>query len=272
LKTPRKARPGASTASRPSARRAGSQDLLYGRNAVREVLRAGRRRCFELWLAAGLGPDDRLTEILQRAGDAGIPVREVTRDWLDERVAGGHQGVALLASTYPYSSAADLAALAADGAPLLALDQLEDPRNVGALLRTAEATGVGLVALPADRAAGITPSVVNASAGATELLQIARVTNLARWLDTARLAGYWIVGLALDERAQPLLETWLPRPTVLVVGSEGRGLRRLVAESCDLLAYLPMAGQIESLNAAVAGSIALYELRQQAHADDVPSA
>lgn len=234
-------------------------------------MRAGRRRCFELWVAGGLSPDDRLTEILQRASAAGTPTREVARDWLDERVPAGHQGIALLASAYPYAAGSDLTTLASEGVPLLALDQLEDPRNVGALLRTAEATGIGLVVLPTDRSAGITPSVVNASSGATELLQIERVTNLVRWLEAARRAGYWLVGLALDEQAQPLLETWLPRPTVLVVGSEGRGLRRLVAETCDMLAYLPMDGQIESLNAAVAGSIALYELRQQARTDGATS-
>lgn len=267
MRTPRKARPGASSANSVRSDRPATQDLLYGRNAVREVLRSERRRCFELWLATGTTSDARLTEIQELSANAGLAAREVARDWLDERVPPGHQGVALLAATYPYASAAGLEGFAEANAPLLALDQLEDPRNVGALLRTAEATGIGLVVLPQDRSAGVTPGVVNASAGATEYLQIARVTNLVRWLEEAKQAGYWIVGLALDEQAQPLLETWLPTPTVLVVGSEGRGLRRLVAERCDMLAYLPMEGRIASLNASVAGSIALYELRQQARSN-----
>jgi 23S rRNA (guanosine2251-2'-O)-methyltransferase len=247
------------------------QDLLYGRNAVREVLRADRRRCHELWIAKGAGRDARIEEIEALATRAGAQLREVERAWLDERLPPGHQGVAALAGTYPYAGSTELEGYASCGVPLLALDQLEDPRNVGALLRTAEATGVGLVVLPTDRAAAITPAVVNASAGATEQLQIARVTNLARWLNHAKETGYWCVGLAIDERAQPMFETTLPRPTLIVVGSEGRGLRRLVAECCDLLVELPMDGQIESLNAAVAGSIALYELRRQALANGVAS-
>ena len=231
------------------------------------MLRAGRRRCHELWIASNAGTDERIAEIVAIAAQERVTPREVERAWLDERLPPGHQGVAALASLYPYAADTGLDVLASSGAPLLALDQLEDPRNVGALLRTAEATGVSLVVLPSDRSAAITPAVVNASAGATEHMLIARTTNLARWLAEASDAGYWSVGLAIDPRSQPLFGTDLPRPTVLVVGSEGNGLRRLVAERCDVLVELPMDGRIESLNAAVAGSIALYELHRRARAD-----
>ena len=231
------------------------------------MLRAGRRRCYELWIAASAETDARVDEIVALAARERVTPREVERAWLDERLPPGHQGVAALASPYPYAADDSLEHLAGSGAPLLALDQLEDPRNVGALLRTAEATGVGLVVMPADRSATITPAVVNASAGATEHILIARTVNLARWLAGAKDAGYWSIGLAIDSRSLPLFGTNLPRPTVLVVGSEGHGLRRLVSERCDMLVELPMEGRIESLNAAVAGSIALYELHRRARAD-----
>jgi 23S rRNA (guanosine2251-2'-O)-methyltransferase len=143
---------------------------------------------------------------------------------------------------------------------VLALDGIEDPRNAGTLLRTAEAVGVAAVVIPSNRAVGITPAVVNASSGAVEHLQVVRETNLARWLTGARDSGFWVLGLATGEGSQPLFESDTAAPVILVVGSEGRGLRRLTREQCDLLVSLPMAGKVESLNAAVAGSIALYEI------------
>jgi 23S rRNA (guanosine2251-2'-O)-methyltransferase len=168
----------------------------------------------------------------------------------------------LESSPYPYASHVDLNRLASERAIVLALDGVEDPRNAGTLLRSAEAIGVGLVIVPSDRAVGVTPAVVNASSGAVEHMQVQRETNLARWLASAREAGLWTVGLDAGEESQPLFETDVAAPVVLVVGSEGRGIRRLVREQCDLVVSLPMFGQIESLNAAVAGSIALYEIKR----------
>lgn len=185
----------------------------------------------------------------------------VERDGLDRLVPDGHQGVALRAGHFDYA-ATSIGKDAPDPTSLiLALDGLEDPRNVGSLLRTAEAMGVVEIVLPADRAAQITPAVVNASAGAVEHLAIVQETNLARWLDRAKQAGYWVAGLAADAEAIPLIGASLPAPLVLVVGSEGSGLRRLTQERCDLILSIPMYGQVGSLNAAVAGSVAVCVAR-----------
>jgi 23S rRNA (guanosine2251-2'-O)-methyltransferase len=243
-----------------------STELLYGRNAVREALRAGRRRFRRLIVAErareGGGPRD----ILDEARRAGVAVLEAPRQQLDRAAPGvNHQGVMLEAGAYPYVDFADLVELTGgERTPLyLALDQLQDPQNVGALLRTAEAVGVDGVLIPEHRAAAITPAVVNASSGATEHLRIAPVTNLARSLERLKEAGVWVAGLEGVPEAGPLDEADLRGPLALVVGSEGGGISRLVRERCDFLVRLPMRGRIASLNAAVAGSIALYAIDRQ---------
>jgi 23S rRNA (guanosine2251-2'-O)-methyltransferase len=234
--------------------------MLYGRNAVRESLRAGRRKHIRLLVADGVERESRLDEIERLARARSVRIESVPRDRIESLAAFGHQGVVLESSAYPYENAADLKHLAARKSIVLALDGLEDPRNVGTLLRTADAVGAALTVIPTDRAVGVTPAVVNASSGAVEHLRIQRETNLVRWLDAARDAGFWIAGLDAGEGSQSLFDTDVAAPVVLVVGSEGRGLRRLVKEKCDLVLSLPMTGKIESLNAAVAGSIALYEI------------
>jgi len=211
----------------------------------------------------GVADSDRLTEIVSLAKQRGITVETVSRDVLDARTPGHHQGVVLETGPYPYAAGDDLSDLAEGSAILLALDGISDPQNLGTLLRTAEATGVRLVVIPSDRAAHVTPAVVNASAGAVEHLHVTQEVNLARWLDRAKEAGFWVVGLD-SEDAEPLFDTSVRPPIVVVVGSEGYGIRRLVRERCDLVVSLPMLGRIESLNAAVAGSIALYEVVRDA--------
>jgi 23S rRNA (guanosine2251-2'-O)-methyltransferase len=253
-------RPPARLGARATERRAPQAEWLYGRNAVRESLLAGRRQFRRLLVATGSDDQRRVIEIVSLAERRGVPVERADRDQLDARVRGHHQGVVLEASPYPYVAADDLPRLAQAGSAVLALDGLEDPQNVGSLLRTAEATGVGLVVIPTDRAASITPAVVNASAGAVEHLRIAREVNLVRWLERAKSAGFWSVGLAGREDGASIFETSFTPPLVVVVGSEGSGLRRLVRETCDVLVNIPMRGRIASLNAAVAGSIALYEV------------
>ena len=234
--------------------------MLYGRNAVRESLRAGRRKYFRLLIAEGVEQDGRLAEIERLARSRSLTIERIPRDRLDELAGHGHQGVGLESGPYPYTEDVRIGDLAQRRSVVLALDGIEDPRNAGTLLRTAEAVGVALVVFPSDRAVGITPAVVNASSGAVEHLNIARETNLARWLKSAHSAGFWILGLAGEEGAQPLFSSDTAAPVVLVVGSEAKGIRRLVREQCDLLVSLPMIGKIESLNAAVAGSVALYEI------------
>ncbi len=237
------------------------RQTLYGRNAVRECLRAGRRTVFRLIVAEGLRPNEALGELVKLAEGRRVPVQTVPRANLDQLARFGNpQGVALEVSGYPYSTLDAILALAAQrGEPpfILLLDLLQDPQNAGALLRAAEAAGVQGVVLQDRRSVEITPAVVNASAGAAEHLLIAQETNLARAMDELKERGLWLAGL---EAAAPARvdQADLSGPLGLVVGSEGEGLRRLVRDKCDLLVRLPMRGQVESLNAATAGAIALY--------------
>lgn len=233
------------------------KEFLYGRNAVQETLRAGRREVFQLLVAEGSQEKGRLEGILALAAQRRVPVQRVPRARLD-RLADGHQGVALETSAYPYVDLADVLARAGERRePLfvLILDSLQDPQNLGTLLRTAEAVGVHGVIIPLARAAEVTPAVVNSSSGASEHLLIARA-NLAQAIAELKEAGAWAVGL--DQKGEVLRAEQLRGPLALVVGSEGEGMRPLTIRSCDLLVRLPMAGRIESLNAAVAGSVALY--------------
>ena len=237
-------------------------EQLYGRNAVREALRARRRQLHRLYVSSGVQETGVIAELITLAESAGLPVQRVERQTLDKQLREvNHQGVMLETGPYPYVELADCLALAAERkepALLLLLDHLQDPQNIGTLLRTAEVVGVHGVALPGRRAAEITPAVVNASSGATEHLRVVLVVNLAQTIAELQKAGVWVVGLEEDEAAQNFDTTDLRLPLALVVGAEGAGLARLVRERCDFLVRLPMAGQVASLNAAVAGSIALY--------------
>jgi 23S rRNA (guanosine2251-2'-O)-methyltransferase len=237
-------------------------DVLYGRNAVRETLRARRRELRRLRVSSGVQETGVIAEIIKLAGQAGVPLERVERQVLDKQLRDvNHQGVALEAGAYPYVELEACLALAAErkeAALLLLLDHLQDPQNVGTLLRTAEAVGVHGVALPGRRAAEITPAVVNASSGATEHLHIALIGNLAQTIAELQRNGVWVVGLENDQTARDFDTVDLDMPLALVVGAEGVGLARLVRERCDFLVRLPIIGHIGSLNAAVAGSIALY--------------
>ncbi len=250
------------------------KETLYGRNAVYESLRAGRRTFYRLVLAEGVQHDARIKETLALARERGCPVEVWPRGEVRaQRVvplcrpasSREHQGLLLEAGPYPYVDLEAIVAAAVDAGPqalLLLLDHLQDPQNVGTLLRTAEAVGVQGVILPKDRAVAITPAVVRSSAGACEHLPVARVNNLVRAIGRLREAGIWVWGLEKVPQALPYTEVDWARPSAIVVGSEGSGLRRLVRERCDGLVYLPMAGQVGSLNAAVAGSVVLYEVRR----------
>ena len=237
-------------------------DLLYGRNGVREALRAGRRHLHELYLARGIKENPVIHDILTLARQRKLPVHRIDRHLLDLWLEGvNHQGVMLRAGAYPYvEPEAMLAHAATQNEPpfLLLLDRVQDPQNLGSLFRAAEAFGVHGVILPKHRAAHITPAVVNASAGAVEHLHVGLVTNLVQEMKALKKAGLWIAGLEAREDAVGLEEVDLNGPLAVVVGSEGFGLSRLVAETCDWLVKLPMRGRINSLNAAVAGSIFLF--------------
>jgi 23S rRNA (guanosine2251-2'-O)-methyltransferase len=242
------------------------KEFIYSRNAVYETLRAKRRQAFTLLLAEGLQPTERLTQIGKLAVEQKCKIEKVPRARLD-KIHQNHQGVALEVENYPYADLTDIFDLAETRQePLfvLLLDTLNDPQNFGALLRTAEAVGVHGVIIPLARTVGVTPAVVNASSGASEHLLVAQA-NLHQIISELKNAGAWIVGLEGSEKATEADDlvgangrSPLQGALGLVVGSEGEGMRPLTAKSCDILMKLPMRGQIESLNAAVAGSVALY--------------
>lgn len=241
-------------------------EMLYGRNAVREMLRAGRRHCGAILVAEGVHQTDTVANILTLAAERGIAVKRVERRRLDDLGTENHQGVAAQVGAYPYAEPEDMLRLAqrrSEKPLLLLLDCLQDPQNLGTLLRTADVVGVHGVIIPRHRAASVTPAVSNASAGAVEHLLVAQVTNLVRAMEELKAEGLWIVGLEHLPEAQDYRSADLSMPLGLVVGSEGHGLGRLVRERCDLWIRLPMRGNVGSLNASVAGSIALYEAWQQ---------
>lgn len=241
-----------------------AQDLLYGRNPVLETLRANRREFHTLFLQENLEPSPIVKEILERAGKLSLPVEQYSRQNLDLRVKN-HQGVLLQASPYPYVELVEILAYAqtrSEPTLVLLLDQLKDPQNFGTLLRTADAVGVHGVLLPARHTVNVTPAVVNVSSGASEHLRVSKV-NLAQAMRTLKDKDVWLVGLERSETSQRIDQVDLRGPIGLVVGSEGDGLRPLVRNSCDFLVNLPMRGQVESLNAAVAGSLALYRIWEQ---------
>jgi len=242
------------------------RETLYGRNAVYETLRAGRRDFYKLTLAEGIQETDVVDQIVYLAEEAGVPIEWVDRGALERFGSFTHQGVVLEASDYPYGLLDELYAFAesAEGPPLfLLLDLLKDPHNVGSLLRTAEAIGVHGVVIQRRRAVDITPAVVHTSVGAVEHLRVAQVTNLVRAMEWLKDQRVWIAGMEAIRDAQTYYQADLTGALGVVVGSEGKGMRRLVRERCDFLIRLPMRGRVTSLNASVAGSVVLYEVLRQ---------
>ncbi len=237
---------------------------IYGRNPVLEALRHGDG-VSKILIARGAHETQPIQAILELARQADVAVEIVERHMLDMRTSGGvHQGVLAIAEPYIYATIDDVLRRAGEQPLLvLALDSVQDPQNLGTLLRTAEAVGVNGVLLPERRAAGVTPVVEKASAGAARLVPIVQVTNLVRALQDMKKAGAWVIGVENEPSAPTHDHADLKGPLVLVLGSEGRGLGRLVRETCDLLVRLPMRGKVSSLNVAVAGSIVLYEVLRQ---------
>jgi 23S rRNA (guanosine2251-2'-O)-methyltransferase len=226
-------------------------DVLYGRNPVREALAAGRRRVHEVWATAGAAHEPWLRGAAVHVSHAA----EVSR------IAGSdaHQGLCARVDPYPYADAsALLGATGGSDAVLVALDEVQDPQNVGAICRTAECVGAAGVVMPERRAPGITAAVAKASAGAVEHLPVARVRNLADFLQEAKGAGCWCYGAAATDVAIPWDRPDWRGGVVLVLGGEGKGLRPRVAASCDALVALPLRGQVSSLNVSAAAAALLY--------------
>ncbi|WP_261574149.1 23S rRNA (guanosine(2251)-2'-O)-methyltransferase RlmB [Frankia gtarii] len=249
----------------PRSRRPEADELVVGRNAVVEALRAGVPAS-SLYVAGGLDFDERLADARRLAARAGIAVVDVARPDLD-RMCGTapHQGLALSVPPFRYAHPDDLLARVRASAPglLVALDGVTDPRNLGAVVRSAAAFGAHGVVVPERRAAGITAAAWKTSAGAAARLPVARATNLARTLVSFAESGLFVVGLAADADTTIDELEMATDPIVLVIGSEGRGLSRLVEERCDVTVRIPMAGAVESLNAGVAAGIALAEIARR---------
>lgn len=241
-----------------------NENMLEGRNAVTEALKAGRT-IDKVFLASG-DTDSTLRYIASLAKKAGAVVTYCDRRKLDTMSqTGAHQGVVAMAAAREYSSISDILDLAKERgeAPLIVIcDEITDPHNLGAILRTAECAGAHGVIIPKRRNSGLTAVVAKASAGALEYVPVARVSNLTSAIKTLKDNGVWIYGTAADGAA-PLYQTDLTGPVAIVIGSEGTGMGRLVSESCDFMVSIPMKGQINSLNASNAAAILLYEAVRQ---------
>lgn len=234
---------------------------LIGVHAVAEALRAGR--AVERVLVARGAQNPRLQQVIDECRHRGVPLRFESRDALDrEAGSAAHQGVVAVTAAHRYKSLEDV--VTASGAPalLVLLDGVEDPHNLGAIIRTAHAAGADAIVIPERRAAGLTEAVAKAAAGALEYLPVARVPNLNRALDFLKEQGYWIFGL--DERADQAYDRADYRGRVaLVLGGEGKGLHEQVAKKCDFRLRIPVAGRIASLNVSVAAGIVLFEALHQ---------
>jgi 23S rRNA (guanosine2251-2'-O)-methyltransferase len=235
------------------------QEVIYGVRPVIEALRSPRREVFEVREAAGTA------EVAEAAAASGVPVKRVDRARIEELANGGvHQGIVARVGPYQYSGLDEI--LAAPDPLVLVLDGVTDPRNLGAILRAADGAGASGVVIPKDRAAGVTAAAVKASAGASEHARVARETNLRRAIDRMKKSGLWVYAAedeAEREGGTPYYALDLTGPVALVLGGEGRGIRRLVREGCDGAVSIPMLGAVGSLNVSVAAAILLYEARRQ---------
>jgi 23S rRNA (guanosine2251-2'-O)-methyltransferase len=227
-------------------------EIIYGIRPVVEALKSRRRRVFEILDSAGNGQ--------VRAVAGGVRVEKVSRDRIDELARGGvHQGVVARVEPYPYSGLEEV--LAVPDPLILMLDGVTDPRNLGAVLRAADGAGAGGVVIPKDKAVGVTAAAVKASAGASEHVRVAKVTNLRRAVDRMKAANVWVY--AAEAGGTDYAKLDLDGPTAFVLGSEGRGVRRLVREACDGTVSIPMFGAVSSLNVSVAAAVLAYEARRQ---------
>lgn len=241
-----------------------AEDMIEGRNALTEALKSGRT-IDKVFVAAG-DTDKALARLSAMAKEAGAVVVATDRRKLDQMSpTGAHQGIMAQVAAHEYATVEQILQRAADRgeAPLIVLcDELTDPHNLGAILRTAECAGAHGVIIPKRRSVGLTAVVSKTSAGAVEYMPVARVSNMVNTIKDLKKQGVWVYGTAAEGSA-PLYRTDLTGPAAIVIGNEGQGMSRLVAESCDVLVSIPMKGQISSLNASAAAAILLYEAVRQ---------
>ncbi|MGH9947284.1 MAG: 23S rRNA (guanosine(2251)-2'-O)-methyltransferase RlmB [Pyrinomonadaceae bacterium] len=238
-------------------------NIVVGVFPVLEALRANARRIDKLLIADG-AMEHRLRDIVAMAKERGILIDRVRREKIESFVGReiNHQGVVAYVAAADYSDAEDILESVGDDALLLLLDGVEDPRNFGAILRTAECSGVDGVFIPERRAVGLNETVAKSAAGATEFVKVAKVTNINRLIEDLKSRNIWVVGTSVDAEMDHTEWDWT-RASALVLGGEGKGIHRLVAENCDVLVKIPMYGKIDSLNVSVAAGVLLFEVRRQ---------
>jgi len=239
-------------------------EILYGKSPILEAFRAGRRKIHRFFHLDNAKSDPALAEALSFCEKNRIPVKTISRDWLESKLPGAvTQGWAAEVGDFPYVELESFLVNLHEKPQsiLLALDQIQDPQNLGAVLRSAECSGVDGVLICTDRATHVTPAVCKAAAGATEYLQICKVVNLARAIEICKEAGFWSVGTSLEATENALHFDW-PAKTLLILGSEGKGMRRLIHENCDFLIRLPLLGKISSLNVSATAAVCLYEIQR----------
>lgn len=241
-------------------------DYVIGKNAVIETLKSDRT-LYKLWMAENTGKGQ-AQQVIELAKAQGIAIQYVPRKKLDQMVSGNHQGVIAQVAAYNYADVDDLFRKAAEKNELpffLILDEIEDPHNLGSIMRTADAAGAHGIIIPKRRAVGLTATVAKASTGAIEHVPVARVTNLSRTIDELKDSGVWIVGTdATGQDDYRQMDGNMP--LALVIGSEGKGMGRLIKEKCDFLVRLPMTGHVSSLNASVAAALLMYEVLRKRQA------
>jgi 23S rRNA (guanosine2251-2'-O)-methyltransferase len=238
------------------------RDFIYGINPVLETMR-GKRKHSALFVRSERQEEKRVSELIELAKSLRIPVHPVNQQRLDSLCDGGnHQGLVLETGPFQYVEIDTLLGQA-NGRPILMLDHLKDPQNLATLIRTAAAIDIAGIVIQSDRSAQVTPAVVRSSAGLVEQMTVAREKNTRQAIDYVKKNGYWAVAVESTEDAQDLFQADIPTPVALVIGSEERGVSQNVLKACDLTVFIPMPGRVESLNAAVAGSVALFELYRQ---------
>jgi 23S rRNA (guanosine2251-2'-O)-methyltransferase len=242
-----------------------SEEILIGKNPVLEALKSGRD-INKIWIAEG-AQKGQTVQVIALAKEAGVIVQFAPRKKLDQLSEGSHQGIVAQVAAYQYAEIDDLFNRAKERGEdpfILLLDEIEDPHNLGSILRTADASGAHGVIIPKRRAVGLTATVAKSSTGAIEYIPVVRVTNMARTIEELKEKGVWIIGTDasgnIDYRK---MDATLPLG--LVIGSEGKGMGRIVREKCDFLVHLPMVGKVTSLNASVAGSLLMYEVYRKRH-------
>lgn len=246
-----------------------NNNIICGRNPVLEALRSGRE-IDRLFVAHGTGGGS-VTAIIAKCRAKGILIKEISPQKLDYYCGANHQGVAVMFASQEYATVDDMFALAETRGEkpfLIICDEIEDPHNLGAIIRTAEATGVHGVIIPERRSASLNATVAKAACGALEYVPVARVTNIANTIDALKERGVWVFGADMD--GDDYTKTDFDTPCALVIGNEGKGIGALTAKKCDAILSLPMLGKINSLNASVAAGILMYEVVRSRKADKQP--